>query len=781
MGKFKTLLSLLLCVALLLGMVGCGSSKPAEPEPTQPPVTEAPTEAPTEPPVADQYTKAAQPLRDAQNLAVKLTTKKAISTAMETFDLVSEQELTLSGVGTDAFTASMSEELEIGEYNDEFTEYYADGVLFVNIYDTGRFQGAMAEEEFLGRFAPAVLLDETLYADISAKQTDAGTTLTFSNPSGPEDWALPAGAEFLSASGTAKINDNGTLTRTTYTMEYVQGNTVVSMEVEAKAEISDDEAPEAPPEPDLYKEVESIDALRLYDTAILYIFSSQSASSAIAQSLVCQAANYALTEQTTLHYMGSGQDHFSDIQYTATSVDPSMGTETFSQTEHFQDGLYTYTAAGGEAEPNSEVTAQAMIDYLQGHYADNMPALSYITAAKAEDLGGLVYLEMELDEEWGQIMANYTTSLVYEDAEFLNNYASAYETATSQYYMVVDAATGFPTAAGTAFAGVHTIDGQAYMLALEISQSYSLANSETYEALTGQSLPEEAPETQATPLLYHVQGADGQEMYLLGTIHVGDARTAYLPDAFYSALDSSDALAVEADVIAFEEAMKTDPNLAAKLAELYFYTDGTTTNSLLDEEVYNKAVKLLRATGSYNVNLELAKPYVWSSTIEDLFLSLGNLSTTKGMDMRLLKLAKEQGKEIREVESGLFQMELLTGFSTELQVMLLEDTVDYTVAEYCEEVDVLYDLWCTGDEAAVRAHLAEDTAEMTAEEEALYQEYLDAMIISRNENMLDVAVSYLESGDVVFYAVGLAHLLQENGLVDTLRDAGYTVEQVAYN
>ena len=64
---------------------------------------------------------------------------------------------------------------------------------------------------------------------------------------------------------------------------------------------------------------------------------------------------------------------------------------------------------------------------------------------------------------------------------------------------------------------------------------------------------------------------------------------------------------------------------------------------------------------------------------------------------------------------------------------------------------------------------------------ALYQEYIDAMIIDRNEGMLDVATSYLESGETVFYAVGLAHLLQENGLVDTLREAGYTVEQVKYN
>ena len=40
---------------------------------------------------------------------------------------------------------------------------------------------------------------------------------------------------------------------------------------------------------------------------------------------------------------------------------------------------------------------------------------------------------------------------------------------------------------------------------------------------------------------------------------------------------------------------------------------------------------------------------------------------------------------------------------------------------------------------------------------------------------------YLESGDVVFYAVGLAHLLAESGLVQALRDAGYTVELVTYS
>ena len=55
------------------------------------------------------------------------------------------------------------------------------------------------------------------------------------------------------------------------------------------------------------------------------------------------------------------------------------------------------------------------------------------------------------------------------------------------------------------------------------------------------------------------------------------------------------------------------------------------------------------------------------------------------------------------------------------------------------------------------------------------------MEIDRNDGMLEAAIEYLESGETVFYAVGLAHLLAEDGLVNTLRDAGYTVELVPYN
>jgi uncharacterized protein YbaP (TraB family) len=95
-------------------------------------------------------------------------------------------------------------------------------------------------------------------------------------------------------------------------------------------------------------------------------------------------------------------------------------------------------------------------------------------------------------------------------------------------------------------------------------------------------------------------------------------------------------------------------------------------------------------------------------------------------------------------------------------------------------VQELYELWCQGDEAALTAAIFPATDDLTEEELALYNEYNSIMITQRNATMLSAAISQLESGSTTFYAVGLAHVLGESGLVDGLRNAGYTVELVSY-
>ena len=142
------------------------------------------------------------------------------------------------------------------------------------------------------------------------------------------------------------------------------------------------------------------------------------------------------------------------------------------------------------------------------------------------------------------------------------------------------------------------------------------------------------------------------------------------------------------------------------------------------------------------------------------------------------------------MESSLFQIKMLTGFSNDLQLLMLRESVETSSLDYNEGTMELFEKWCAGDEAVLREELSDEVnlEELTEEELAEYEEqkhlleeYNQAMSYDRNEGMLEKAVEYLESGDVVFYAVGLAHLLNNvNGLVDALRDAGYTVELVTY-
>jgi uncharacterized protein YbaP (TraB family) len=280
-----------------------------------------------------------------------------------------------------------------------------------------------------------------------------------------------------------------------------------------------------------------------------------------------------------------------------------------------------------------------------------------------------------------------------------------------------------------------------------------------------------------------VAGPEGEEMWLMGTIHVGDNRTAHLPQEIYNAFYASDALAVEFNNDAFQEELENDPKLAQTVYGYYAYSDGTTVKDhISDPELYENAVKLMKFAGEYNDFADYFKASIWAQSLENFYLKLGyNLSSDYGLDNQLMDLAEEKGIPIWDVESGEFQTEMMTSYSDALQEDLLASAVESHPASYYLSVEELFELWCSGDEAALIEYLApQDTSEMTEEELALYEEYTKAMEWDRNVGMLDVAKGYLSSGKTVFFAVGLAHLIAEDGLVNTLRDAGYTVELVTY-
>lgn len=771
----KRILCLLMCLLLTLFLGACAGDPPAE---TTQQTTEAPTTAP-QPTPAQLYSQAAEAIGNAENLKLQITAEKTVSVGRDTYDFVSTQTLVYAGVGTDQFRSSLDEVMKTGEYYDTFQEYYQDGELKTTVFGEHHFQGEQTQEEFLARFVPAVMFDTALYSDVTAAEGTTQQTISFSGATAGEAWALPEGAEMKEASGAAVLSSDGVLLESSYTITYAYGGADITAEYEVKITAEETSSVQAPDDSVEYQELTSIMAPRMLDTAVLSMMNSQYFSTTVTEAMVVQAANLIQMQSNTTHMHGADENMLAKIDVTVNRQQEGQA-ERYQQVETYRDGSYSYTIDDGKPSRAEAIAYDVILDYCRNILMEQIPSLTYVEDMEITELNGATYLEIDATDTFADIWLDYVCETIFNDKDLLDSHATAYHTVTSQAYFAFDPCTGLPTAVGVSYAGTHTIDGYPYAVSCQIDQAICVGDYDTYEEITGERPETQEPETKTTPLFYHVTGTDGQEMWLFGTIHIGDERTSYLPQEIYDAFDASDALAVEFNTRAFEEAAD-DPEVQEMVTNAYFYTDGTVTASHISSELYATALKYMKASGNHNMNVPMLKVSLWSNFIDNFYLQQQyRLRASDGVDNQLLIRAEKSNKPIYDVESAALQINMMGGYSDELQEYLLKESIEYPMLENHKGTAELFELWCQGDEEALRKEIANDLSELTEEEKPLYEEYIKAMETDRNVGMLEVAKDYLESDEVVFYAVGLAHLLAKDGLVNTLRDAGYTVELVNF-
>lgn len=288
------------------------------------------------------------------------------------------------------------------------------------------------------------------------------------------------------------------------------------------------------------------------------------------------------------------------------------------------------------------------------------------------------------------------------------------------------------------------------------------------------SSSDESPSAIA-PLLYKVSDNNGNFIWLFGSIHAGEEYFYPLPDYVTEAFNSSDCLAVEFDIVAFEK----DMSAQIKALQALVYTDGTTIRDHISSETYDKAVKILEEHDIYNESLDYFPPSLWSSFIDNATHEKIGINYDLGIDVHMINLAYEQEKKVLNVESAKLQYGMLADFSAELQELLLETSIEeYDSDELSESFDMLLQTWAGGDEEELDQLINEEPELDTDEEKSLYEEYNKAMIVDRNSGMTKYAEQALLSGDEVFICVGAAHVVGEGAIAQQLANLGYKVEIV---
>lgn len=771
MKQMTRLLALLLCLATLLMLAGCKQSVDESLDTEADSTEQAPTQSESDAPIsaAEAYAEAVDALLSQDALCLQYTLSDSRTLADTTYSQSVTATLHYKGLqGT--LQAEKSGEVT---FNDSepiaYDEQFIDGVVYSRFDELSATQVA-DQQSYLDAHYPINLASPDNYGEISAEETADGTLYTLSAPQALEPWLGNDQAELLTAQATALVAD-GQIRTMHYQAEYTQGTTQIVFDLTAEIETSTDFSfSPAPTDAVEYVPLSDVRIPWAFEWAIDNLYQSATLSASIQQVIQSEATGV-MTFQTQLNSSDTGE-YLADIQHDVAFYSADTST-TYHAVEHQENGTYTYTVDGTlQAEEAMDDT-----QLLNGiyYYLDQYMVLSsWITEASVQESDGIWLIHFSsTDPECGDYIKYSTSNEFYGSSTTLDDIASAYQTNSLSGTLCIDLDNMLPTAYTMDYSGTHTIEEADYVLSHNYTIALCPADPDSYYNIKGAHASEAAPETPATPLFYHVTDAAGHELWLLGTIHVGDARTAYLPQAIYDAFDAADALAVEVNLNAVDDSAYTTEMLNAT-----FYENGETISTHIAPALYDAALPAMQATGSYQAEVEYMKASLWQNTLSNFYLTRARtLRSSCGVDQRLLDRAQETEKKIMEIEGFASQYWLLLRYSDALQALLLDETVSAGYYGAIQELSALYALWCEGNEARLTEALI-DKAQADDENAALYEEYNRLMQTERNSLMHAAAVEYLQSEETVFYAVGLAHLLGEDGLVASLRAAGYAVERV---
>lgn len=310
----------------------------------------------------------------------------------------------------------------------------------------------------------------------------------------------------------------------------------------------------------------------------------------------------------------------------------------------------------------------------------------------------------------------------------------------------------------------------------EADEENSEANVSAYGTMA--DINDYATATEIAPPLWKVTDPEsGNELYIMGTIHVLPNTFTEFPDYIMDIYENSDGVAVEYDVTQIQ----SDIRAMMAYQNMFLYDDGTTIQDHISDETYQKAKAYFEGIGAYSEPLDQFSAGFWYNQLENvMILRLENLSTT-GVDSSFVEYANNDGKEVVNIETLDIQVGAISGFSDELADYVISEMLDEMdeIDEYAETVGELYNLWAAGDVDPMIEDEVEEEAELPDDLKDDYEDYMNVMLYNRNKGMAEKASGFLKDGKNYLFMVGSMHYSGDKGVDDLLAEMGYTVEKIS--
>ena len=260
-------------------------------------------------------------------------------------------------------------------------------------------------------------------------------------------------------------------------------------------------------------------------------------------------------------------------------------------------------------------------------------------------------------------------------------------------------------------------------------------------------------------LLWKVSGKNlNTPSYVFGTIHSICQEDYFFTDKMKKAFEETKKLILEINL--------ADPNLQSQYQQQLMLPEGQELKQYFDsEEEYQTFAKNTKDLLGIDISFfSHFKPFMLISMISMKSISCPNPSS---YEMNLMTMAKQQHAEVDGLETTLSQLEIFDQMSkSDIKNMLLESVqqlnngtqeFEQLVSHYkSQDIDALY-------------------KQITASPE--FKGHEEKLLSGRNIQWMN-KLMFEMNHQSCFIAVGAGHLSGEKGVLNLLRQSGYTIEAV---
>jgi uncharacterized protein YbaP (TraB family) len=271
------------------------------------------------------------------------------------------------------------------------------------------------------------------------------------------------------------------------------------------------------------------------------------------------------------------------------------------------------------------------------------------------------------------------------------------------------------------------------------------------------------------PPMWVVKDADST-IYLFGTVHLLDPAIQWQTQRVLGALEDATELWVEIAIppggevalgmTMLQRALSPSQSLSSRLSE----TERAQLRKLLARSPDAQALGMV---------IEMTKPWFATVTLGVLPLMSAGYDPAAGADMVLTQLAREQGDEVKGLETAEQQLDWIAAGTDAEQLAALKSLLAMPDAEFddmMKSVDAAVRAWMKGDTAPL-AEYVEDWRKGESGASSAGMSY-DTMIVQRNENWAGQIQDLLKGKGVAFVAVGSGHLVGPDSLQAKLAARG---------